>query len=82
MGQLDQRFLLEKKKRILCLWVLCLHVWSVYHMYAVSSEAARSPGTGVPDGCEGWESIPCPLEEQLILLTSEPLLRPPDQKLL
>jgi hypothetical protein len=39
-----------------------------------------SPTTGVADSCEPpyecWESIPGPLQEQPVLLTTEPSLQP------
>ena len=52
---------------------------SVQHMSLVSEEARRGhwiPGTGVTNGCElpcgCWELTPGPLEEQSVILTTEP----------
>jgi E3 ubiquitin-protein ligase NEDD4 len=53
---------------------------SVYHVHAwcpqKSEKAIRSPGTVVTDCCElpcgCWKSNPGPVEEQPVLLTSEP----------
>ena len=41
-----------------------------------SEEDARSPETGVTDDYGYWESNLGPLEEQPMLLTAEPSLRP------
>jgi hypothetical protein len=42
-------------------------------------EGVRSPGTGVKDACETphgcWESNPDPLQEQQVLLVTEPPLQ-------
>lgn len=60
----------------------CLYVCALC-VCLVSSEvieAVQSPGTEVADGCElpygCWESNPCPLQEQQVLLAAEPLLQP------
>jgi hypothetical protein len=69
-----------------CVWVFCLHVClSVCVLYACSAsrieKTALCPNrTGIRDGCEPpcrcWESNLGPLEEQPVLLTPEPLLKP------
>jgi len=47
----------------------------------IGMRVSESPGTGVTDSCEltcgCWELKPGPLEEQPVLLTSEPSLQPP-----
>lgn len=44
-------------------------------------EGVRSPGARATEGCElacgCWEVYPAPLEEQQVLLTSEPFLQAP-----
>jgi hypothetical protein len=60
----------------------CMYV--SYHMYAWcpqrSGEVVGYLKTGVTDRCEllcgWWDSILGPLEEQSVLLTSEPALQP------
>ena len=55
---------------ILCALVFCLHV--------CLCEGVRSPGTGAIDSCESpsgcWELNPSSLEEQSVILTTEPSL--------
>lgn len=53
-----------------CVWVSCLHVRVYAHAFIVSG--ALDPVTGVVDGYE-----PGPLQEQQVLLPSEPSLQPP-----
>ena len=51
------------------------------YLYVCLGEGVRSPGTGVTDSCElpcgCWELNLGPLQEQHVLLTTEPLLQPP-----
>lgn len=62
----------------------------VCHLQAWSSlrteKGVRAPGTGVTHDCEPpcgcWDSNPGPLEEQLVLLTTEPSLQPQGLSLL
>jgi hypothetical protein len=53
-------------------WVFCLHV--------CLCEGVRSPGTGVTDSCKlpcgCWKLNPSALEEQPMLLTAEPSVKP------
>ena len=60
-----------------------------FHMYLCTTcvqcpewteEDVRSPGVKITDGCDlpyqCWELTPGPLEEQLLLLSTEPSLHP------
>jgi hypothetical protein len=51
----------------------------MHNLDPVPTEAIGSSGTGVTDSCElpcgCWDSISGPLEEQQVLLTSEPSLQ-------
>ena len=59
---------------------LCVCVL-VFFLYASLYEGIRSPGIGVTDSgelpCGCWELSPGPLEEQPVLLTTEPSLQCP-----
>lgn len=66
---------------ILCAWVSCCIVSLVHHMYAWHTQRPEEGGhqiswNWVRDTCRPpcvcWESNPRPLEEQPILLTTEP----------
>ena len=50
------------------------------HKHTVSTEAIKSSQAGVTDGreplCGCWESNPVPLEEQPVLLVTEPSFQP------
>ena len=52
----------------------------VHQVPGKSGKDSGSPASGVTDGCElpcgCWESNPGPLEEQPVLLTTEPALQP------
>ena len=58
---------------------------STYYMQCLQrpEEGIGSPETGVLNSrkltCGCWESIPGPLEEQLVLLTLEPSRQPPKE---
>ena len=59
----------------------CTSVHRLHARYLQRPEVGvRSPVTGVPDGselpCGYWELDPGPLEEQPMLLTTEPSLQP------
>ena len=65
-----------------CLWVfyldVCLYLWRRFEVQKVTS---RYSGFGVAEGCDlpygWWESNPGLLEEQAVLLTTEPSLQFP-----
>jgi len=66
----------------------CFYLYVCMHVHPVcawclrrSEEGIRSPGTGDKEGCEPpcgfWELNLGPLQEQQVLLTTEPSLQPP-----
>ena len=56
----------------------------VFYLHVCLCKGVQSPGTGatesyeLPCGC--WDLNLSPLEEQLVLLTAEPSLQPPQKK--
>lgn len=56
----------------------CPHIYicTLCACSAHTEEGANSPGSGIINSCGRWELNSGPLQEQTVLLTSEPSLHP------